>query len=565
MRRLPLPAWPAFRGGTGLAWQLALAAAAWLFLCGLHPDNDGLWYQGDAPRHAANGLFYKDFLLTRPHDPADYWMRYYARYPVINPLAYPPVFYLLEAPAFALLGPSPFAAKGLVLAFSLLAALYATAWLRRWLAPEAGWLGALLPLLPGFVSWSHAVMLNVPAAALSLAALYHARRWLEADGPPASRHGYAAAVLTVLAIFTHYTAGVVVLIAAAWLPVLRPPRRPPGRRAVAAGLGAALLVALGAVAVLRLAPRYAPVALPGLGRLVDAPDWSFYPLHAREVCSLHLLVLAGLGLAGGLVSRRWRREALLLLLGLAVTYALFSCLWAKESRYVLLAGGPLLGGCALAVLLAARGVQRMAKGRPGAAGATVLAIALALVVTQSGLAWQRPVPAVHGIREAAAFLAEVAPAEPVLYEGYYNGVFTFYVRAGDPAFERRVVLGNKLLYELGLAGGYHLREFVSSPQEVVGLLQARGGCRWLALERGGPFDAIATARHLQEAVKGPQFELVRSFPISAAYAERIEVYRLLVPVAPVEEVEVPFPVLNGEARHRVQPLPGRGGGAGGGR
>src|SRR5262245_58709711 len=168
-----------FRGGAGVAWQVALVLIVWAYVAALHWNNDGLWFQGDAPRHAANGLFWKNFLLSGSLDPKGYALSYYARYPAINPTAYPPVFYILEATLFGVIRPSPYVAKGLVLVFALIAALYAIAWLRRWIAEEAGWGGGLILLLPGVVLWSHAIMLNVPALALGLAALYHARRWLE--------------------------------------------------------------------------------------------------------------------------------------------------------------------------------------------------------------------------------------------------------------------------------------------------------------------------------------------------------------------------------------------------
>ena len=201
------------RQRTWISLQVLLLFAAWLFVCWLHWDNDGLWF-GDAPRHAGNGLFWKDYLQTLSLDPKGYALSYYARYPTINPTSYPPAFYLLEAVFFGAFGPSPYIAKGLVLAFVLLASLYITAWCRRWIDPDAGWAGILLLLLPGVIMWSHAIMLNVPALALNIAALYHLRRWMES--PPASpawRQYYVGAALVVLSILTYLPSCVIVLIA----------------------------------------------------------------------------------------------------------------------------------------------------------------------------------------------------------------------------------------------------------------------------------------------------------------------------------------------------------------
>ena len=93
-----------WRGGRSAVWQVAGVVIAWLYVAVLQMGNDGLWFQGDAPRHAANGLFWWDFLTSLPVNPIEFSLRYYARYPVINPASYPPVFYILEGTAFSVFG-----------------------------------------------------------------------------------------------------------------------------------------------------------------------------------------------------------------------------------------------------------------------------------------------------------------------------------------------------------------------------------------------------------------------------------------------------------------------------
>jgi hypothetical protein len=132
-------------------------------LFALQPDNDGLWCFGDAPRHAMTGLFWKGFLRQLPADSKAFVLSYFTRDPAINPVSYPPLFHLIEAGGVAIFDPSPFVAKGIVLCFALIEALDGMAWLRRWVAKEAGFYGAFLLLLPGQISLSHAIMLKVPA------------------------------------------------------------------------------------------------------------------------------------------------------------------------------------------------------------------------------------------------------------------------------------------------------------------------------------------------------------------------------------------------------------------
>jgi hypothetical protein len=184
--------------------------------------------------------------------------------------------------------------------------------------------------------------------------------------------------------------------------------------------------------------------------------------------------------------------------------------------------------------------------------------ALAVVLgVQAWLAAYVRVPLVDGFRQVARFLEQVAPDEPVFYDGWFDGTFTFHVQSNDPGYRRRVVLGSKLLYAYALVPGWRLHEYATTPEEVVKRLQTRGGCRWLAVEVGKAAQQMAPARLLRETVKGPEFELVRSFPVAGAGVERVDVYRLLVPVEPVDEVDLPFPILGEGVSYRARPIPTR--------
>ena len=550
-------AWLPFRGGT--AAQAALVVVAWGYLSALHWDNDGLWYQGDAPRHAANGLFWLEYLRAPSTDPRGFALSYYARYPVINLTVHPPVFHLLEAGLYGLFGPSPYAAKGLVLAFALLAGLYTTAWLRRWVGAGAGWGGALLLLLPGMARWSHAVMLNVPAFALGLAALYHARRWLEAPPEaPAHRHLYAAAAFCLLAVGTYFTAGVVVLVILAWLIALGRWRLLAGWRTLAIILVAALLLVLCVPVAVRWAPVHVGWATPTLQQFARPANWTYYLGVLDQLVSPHVLVLAAAGAAVGLAGRRWRGETCLLLIWLAVVYAFFSCLPAREDRYLLPIIAPVVCLGLIAMSAAAGAVGGFARAKPWAAPALTGAAVVVVLGVQAWLAARVPVPSADGYREVARFLEQVAPDEALFYDGVYDGVFTFHVQANDPDYRRRVVLGNKLLYAWAMVPGWRMQEYATTPGEVVEALRTRGGCRWLAVEVGPAAEQIAPARLLREAVKGPEFERVRSFPIAPGRGiERVDVYRLLGPVERVDEVELPFPILGEGVSYRVTPIPTR--------
>ena len=537
-------------------WQLVSLLVTWIYLWSLQLDNDGLWFRGDAPRHAMNGFFWIDYLRDFTLDAKAYAFSYYARFPAIDPASRPPLFYLLEGIAFALFGPSPYVAKALVLCFTLVATLYLWAWLRRWVSEEAAWAAGLFLLLPGIVQWSHAIMLNVPALAFSMAALYHTRCWL--DAPKASLWDFwPVPILTLFAILTYYIAGIVVFAIAGSIMFHRGLGRPfGGRKILAIGL-----TTVGFLPFAWLIVGWAPIplswAVPKPVNMVKLSNWAFYPHQVLDLCNLHLLVLAGIGAASALWNRRWRREVIGLMIWIFCLYIPLSLLEAKELRYALLLSAPLIGLGAVAVVQLSEWLVNRAPHLRLTGKKMTVVVFLALLMLQVYLAASYRVVSVSGYKEIATFLAQVAPDEPVFFDGFYDGIFTFYMRASDPGFRRRVVLGGKLLYTSAIFPGWQQQEFVNSPEEVIDVLRRRGGCRWVAVEMSTEAESFIPMQQLREAVKTPAFEFVRSFPITARGIERVDVYRFTLPVVPVDEVELPFAVLGPDVKYRVRPIPPR--------
>jgi hypothetical protein len=526
------------------AWQAAAVVLAVLAVAAMNRQSDGLWFQGDAPRHAANGLFWWDLLRALPRDPVDYAVRYYARYPVIAPASYPPLFYILEGVAFAVFGPSPYVARLVVLLCAGVAGFYTMAWGRKWIDPLAGWSGAFLAFTPGMVLWSNAVMLNVPATAAGLAALYHFRRWLET----AERTQLASSVVFVTAVLLTYYPGAGVLpVLAAW--GLLHVRRFRFDRTLLWVVAAGVIAMVPLLAALRLAPVHTSRHLPTLGFLSTPGTWTYYWRVLPGVIGSAALALGLGGCAAGVVVLRWRAEATYLLIWIAALIAGLSLLPARDPRYVLLAAPAF-------VLAGAIGAVSVLRSRPMVHSvwqAAVLAAGLgAGLWSAAGVRVQD----VSGFRELAAYLRDAAPTDAVLYDGDYDGIFGFYVRALDPRFERRVALADKLLYQYGPTTTFAPVDTskAATPAEVVSLLRRRSGCRWVAIEVSRRTNLPLGQRLLREAVGGSGFELVRSFPITGAGERRVDLYRVVGAVAPVEAVDLSFPSFSAREFLHVVPV-----------
>jgi hypothetical protein len=539
---------PAIRDAIGMlvrsrVCQAAGVALAFLVIAALHRQNDGLWFQGDSPRHAMNGLFWWDLLTTLPRDPVEFAVSYYARYPAISPATYPPLFYFVEGLTFAAFGPSPQVAKLIVLLFGVMAGVYTMAWARRWIGPVAGWAGPFLAFVPGIVMWTNSVMLNIPAAALGLAVLYHFRRWSETARVTQLVLTLAFAAAVVL---TYYQGGIVLCVCAGWA-VLRWRAFRVDRRVLWIAAGAVCAIAPVAIAM-ALAPVQTARHLPTLALLTRSSTWTFYWIALPDVTGRPALVAGVAGLIAGFFTARWRTDAAYLAIWITALIVGLSLLPAKDPRYVLLAVPAFILAAAIGLAAA---VPHLRMRRPEWQAAA-LAAGLAAGFWSAA---RVQVPQVSGFREIATYLREQAPREAVLYDGLYDGLFGFYVRAFDPDFERRVALGNKLLYQDGPASTFMpvQKSNVASTQDVVNLLRTRSGCRWVAIEVTRSPGSIGR-RLLREAVARPEFELVRSFPITGAGERRVDLYRIVGAVDPIATVDLGFPSFTNRTFSGVVPI-----------
>lgn len=526
------------------ACQIAAVLLAFLAVAAVNRQSDGLWFQGDAPRHAVNGLFWWDLVNALPRDPVGYAVSYYARYPVIAPVTYPPLFYLIEGLAFAAFGPSPYVAKSVVLLFAILAGLYTMAWARRWIGEPAGWAGAFLAFVPGMVLWSNTVMLNVPATALGLGSLYHFRRWLETGRMPqlAAATGFAIAVL-----LTYYPGGIVLCVLGVWALVGGRPLRFDRRLLFFAA--AALVALLPMMAALVLAPVHTTRQLPTVAFLTRSATWTFYWRALPGVVGVPALALGAAGIAGAVwTGGRWRTEGVFAGSWILALVLALSLLPARDPRYVLLAAP----GFVIAAALAIASTAQRAAVAPSWQGA----ILLAGLAAGGWSASRAHVPQVSGFAELTRYLEQQGPTDAVLYDGAFDGLFGFYVRAGDPHFDRRIVLADKLLYESGPTTTFKWvnTSNASSPEEVVDLVRSRCGCRWVAIETDGRPLWIPGQRLLRQTVQRPEFELTRSFPIDGQGERRVDLYRVVADVTAAPAVDLAFPSLSRRTFHQVVPI-----------
>ncbi|MBL0718666.1 hypothetical protein JI742_02080 [Piscinibacter sp. Jin2] len=519
--------------------QLLGLAAAFALLLVLGWDNDGLWFDPDSARHALSGLYVADLLREGLGDPLGFTLGYFQRYPAITPGAYPPLFYLLEGLGFLLLPAGPGWPRALVLGFVLMLAAYTLAWARRWIAPAAGWAAVLLLLLQGTQVQATAVLLNLPALALGWGALYHLRRRQEGGG-----RGQVLAFLGLAAasLLTHYAA--VLLLPVALALALGGRDRRIGRTVLPMLLAGGLLL-LGIHALL---PGWLPRFLPSADSLAQALPQTYDAL--RRLVGLPMLLVAVLGLLLAARDPRWRSEAGRLALLLAVTVVVMLPLPARDLRYMLMVLPLLSLAAVLGPLAWAAAPQRSRLAR----GLAVLALPAAVLLTQGVQPFN--LTRVAGFERVTAHLAQVGPEDTVLYAGGYRSTMTFYLRVGDPGWQRRLIAGEHFLNRTTAVRGF-LRITEPVADDAEGLLQylrSHCGCRWIAVEVRDEGDLTPAERLLRSVLLKPPFEPVARFPIDSPFSPRVDLYRNTEPIVPAAPQPLRFPFFTDRSFPAVPPI-----------
>jgi hypothetical protein len=483
------------------SWTRVVLLAAVLLLTSVavlhHVKRGEFNINVDEGHHAVTGLYFSDLLTDLPwRHPIQYTYVYYARYPALGLIHWPPFFHFVEGIMFLLLGPSVVSARLTVLLFTLLGLLF---WfklveeLENTLTAVVATL--LLAFLPGLILYEKAVMLEVPSLALCIVASYVWIRFLRSGQ---SRYVYWFALPASLALLTKQNS--IYLIVFCFLSLVMVHKwHLLLNRAVYRAIGFSLLL-IGPFYLLAFTLHWKDIHYSVSQRRVPGSPLLFYWSVLPSQLGLAVLVLSVVGIA---TSWWWgKRETVLLMLSwIASCYIMFTSLAGKEQRYILYWAPPFVY---FAVAPWASAVLAPWVRRLGAA-------ALMLVVALNGSrAWAYERPYVSGYSTAARWLTQKSSSEIVLYDGDLAANFIFYMRAFDPA--RRFVVMRKALYVVREEKARQGMEIVKSSQDLEALIDDFG-IRYVCVENF-PLE-FKSQEILRAFLQTPRFKLVEVFPIQS--------------------------------------------------
>lgn len=493
----------------------------------------------DAPRHALNGAFVKDFIAAWPwHDPAGWAENYYLQYPALSILFYPPLFYFIEAAAFALFGVSHAVAQGTVAVFYALLGfgVYRTA---RLFLPRYAALGSALMLMsaPELAFWGRQVMLDIPAyASLSWAAFCFAR-FLRRDR---TRDLACAAALALAAIYIKYNVAFIVPVFALTMIAERRAASFRDQRV----LLAAALAALGLLPALWLNLRFGIANFQSAAALAnELPRWSvaawtFYPALLPEILGWPVLLLALAGaallLAGKLPALKgW--PAWLLLAWVLVGYVGFSAIALRAPRHFLPVMTPF-------VILAAASLVYFLPRRIAGLAACVVGIGT-LAYTLIAV----PVPVITGHQALADYAAAAAPPDGVvLFSGYRDGNFVFDLRTHEERRDITILRADKLLLRVAVERQRGVGEAAYSEDQIAALIRDLGIS--LIVAEDGFWDDLTEMRRFARVLNRSDFAVVAHVTIAGTMGhsdKSFTIYRPTYPVAAkTTRLSIEMPIIN---------------------
>ena len=491
---------PSARSGPWGRWFLLLGAIALVCIVACRGIQRGEFdYYIDEAQHGVTGLFVADALHDLPlRHPVQYAYTYYAQYPAVAILHWPPLFYVFEAISYLVLGPSVIAARLTVIFFSILL-LYQ--WFRLVEELQDSYTAAIstavLGLLPMVLVFEKTVMLEIPSLALCVAAIRHWIRYLD-QGRRSSL--YAFGFWLTAALLCKQTSVYLVVFCALTVLATRKWQRIFSRDAVAVG-GIVALVA-GPFLVLMLFMQGKAVAKDlGSHQMSGWERISYYPGTLPSSFSPALLVLAGLGL---LLAWRWNKRGQALLMGcwIVAGYLTFSFFGQREARFAIYWFPPLV--------YFAIGLLTQFFRLPALRWA-MRAVAILVVAGLVLPAWTQQRPYISGYKNVAAELVNQYHAGIVLFDGPVPGNFVFFMRALDPA--RHFLVLRKVLYADDIRPSEGSEELLHSSEDLTEAFR-RDGIRFVVVSEN-PLTRFSSQSILREQLHSDQFQLLGRFHIES--------------------------------------------------
>ncbi|KEZ77877.1 ArnT family glycosyltransferase [Salinisphaera hydrothermalis] len=521
-------------------WVACAALVVLVLILFVWAPTNYAFYYSDAPRHALNGAFILDLVKAFPiHDPVQWAYNYYAQYPALTILFYPPLYPAVLAVAYAILGVSQASAVVVNALFytALLIGSYRLA-CRYVDRIPAFFVAFLIGAAPEMAFWGRQIMTDVPATAAAVWAMElllayavsHDRRVL-----------WLGAAIAVVAVWLKITVCFLLPVLALGLvqidgwAVWRRPRN------LVMGCGVVLLM----LPLLWLTIHFGQTNVQSVTGVADGAtprsslsNWLWYARSLPLQLGWPVTAAVALGAVAGVVrvvrSRHLPAHWGLLAAWVVVGYLFFSTIDLKDPRFTI----PLLPPF---VLIGVWGVCWLFGARARWAGLLLAAIGAATLITT--LVYRPPLY-VSGYAHIVKDVARLAPENSnVVFSGYRDGAFIFAMRAIGHRPDVDTIRADKMLLSIAIRRSTGVRE-KHLTRAQIGQELTRQKAAYVVAQDDFWTD-LTEMRRLQWVLHSPQFTPVAHYRMHANFnapEKTITVYRNNAPLPakrPPRSIDLP--------------------------
>jgi hypothetical protein len=509
----------------------------------------------DADRILMDGVFIRDFLGDLPLTHVyDYTIKYYAQYPALSIGYHPPFFPLVEAVFNAIFGINQWSSRLAVIFFAIIGVLGWYGLIARIFGNQtAFWTTLLLVTTPFLVQWMWFTMTDIPVLSMAMLTSYVFYRYAETGE---SRFLYTTAVLFSLTVWTKQTAVFLAIWFVLYLIVTgRLMARLKNKHVAGAILVVlVLLLPLAVITIWLGEMNIEQSVMPGQTRaLLYRLSWQNLSVRITTLYQQHLtipfLVLSVLGILWSIK----KKDSRVVFFGLLIlcTYAFFSYVMGKNDRY------PIFWIPAFALFAALPEYYSRGKRTLRFACLTVLAGTAAF---QTARAYAKPQPFATGYDEASAYVRQHSKSPVVFFDGYNNGYFTYFTRAGDPNRRMYVLRGDKLLTSSAVHSRKKLQIHARDRKDIETILDQYGVAYIVVEERD--LSGLNIYEELRAYLREGPFLLEKEIPIEGTRkqlaGQSLLIYRYLNAKQPTRSsIELRLPIVGKTIQSTIGPGDGQ--------
>jgi len=468
--------------------------------------NRGEFYFSDESRHAMDGVFIYDLVRDAPpfNKILGYALQYYGCYPAIALGHYPPFFAVVEAVFFAVFGISVFSARLTVLFFLILGAVFFYKLLRR-IYPQnqrvVFYASLFYITTPFIIYYSKSVMLEIPALSMILASMYYFHRLISEPNKP--KNAYLFSFYFIACLLTKQNTIFMIAVFLSWFLWSKQYTLLRNRHIRISFMFLMVFIFVYFIYLWKINADNIARSI-GIGLLNPAhfslKSWGYFP---KSLLFHHVTVPIFLFSLGGLIIfvMYRKKEGVPLFFLAAFNYIFASYCLYKEPRFGIFWIPAFCAFAAEFIIAAAKNIGRI----------TGLSIGIGIIVYQLSVSFNVNVPLVQGYRECAAFCSTLKSA-PLLFSGYHNGNFIFFMRILDIS-KRPIIRASKTLAVFtSNSRDDRYKELVKDKRDIMQLLKEYG-IRYIVVE-DKTWQEISGFKMLRELLtEGEDFKLLLQIPV----------------------------------------------------